>query len=345
MIDPHHEFAVVTRLDKSTVVGQGSRIVGCHHPFLPSSSYNTCHFIGTPLSSLMTRLVSATTLLLAWICLSSCWAKKDRNQPQGHRGLLTPYKPGPFSATLSKSDEKLLAAGKPVMKQTMPSEDEAGGGAICVQDIQAPKEAVWSQILDLNSYKGKVPKVSVSKNYVSKRNSDGSNTIKTRMVLGVMPGYSVCEQADGVLQCFGRPFGICLLTVPCIFPLSLSPYQYESYYDHKYFPRESSLTWTLDYDKTSDFEDVSGHWHVEEHPELPEVSRVFYACDIKLNAAVPGPILSYISKAALKQATGWVKREAEKEPGAVPSAEFPVPSSRAAHAKSEAKETVGRWFR
>jgi hypothetical protein len=291
----------------------------------------------------MTRLVSALTLLLTWICLSACWAKKDRNQPQGHQGLLTPYKPGPFSATLSKSDEKLLAAGKSVMKQTMPSEGEAGGGAICVQDIQAPKEAVWSQILDLNSYKGKVPKVNVSKNYVSKRNSDGSNTIKTRMVLGVMPGYSVREEADRVLLSTAGPLES-LLTVTFI-SLSLFPYQYESYYDHKYFPRESSLTWTLDYDKTSDFEDVSGHWHVEEHPELPQVSRVFYACDIKLNASVPGPILSYISKQALKQATGWVKREAEKEPDAVPSDEFPVPSSGTAHVKSEAKETVGGWFR
>jgi hypothetical protein len=290
----------------------------------------------------MSRLVSALTLLVTWICLSACWAKKDRNQPQGHQGLLTPYKPGPFSATLSKSDEKLLAAGKSVMKQTMPSEGEAGGGAICVQDIQAPKEAVWSQILDLNSYKGKVPKVNVSKNYVSKRNPDGSNTIKTRMVLGVMPGYSVRERSRSSFAIHCWTFGE---LTDSDFHISLFPYQYESYYDHKYFPRESSLTWTLDYDKTSDFEDVSGHWHVEEHPELPQVSRVFYACDIKLNASVPGPILSYISKQALKQATGWVKREAENEPDAVPSDEFPVPSSGTARVKSEAKETVGGWFR
>lgn len=90
--------------------------------------------------------------------------------------------------------------------------------------------------------------------------------------------------------------------------------QYESYYDHTYYPDKDSLTWKLDVDKTSDFEDVSGHWHVEPHPTLggDRASRVFYACDIKLAGSVPGPILNYISKAALKQATGWVKKESEQ---------------------------------
>ena len=144
----------------------------------------------------MPRGMKATLLALLLAGLSTCpsvVAKKDRNKPQGHQGYLTPYKPGPFATSLSKSDEGLLASGKPVMKQTMPSKDdpEAGGGALCVQDVDAPKEAVWHQILDLPSYKGKVPKIIASSNYVNKRNPDGTNTIKTRLVIGVMPGYSV----------------------------------------------------------------------------------------------------------------------------------------------------------
>jgi hypothetical protein len=43
--------------------------------------------------------------------------------------------------------------------------------------------------------------------------------------------------------------------------------QYENYYNHKYTPEKDSVTWKLDYDKLSDFDDVSGHWHVEEHPK------------------------------------------------------------------------------
>lgn len=57
-------------------------------------------------------------------------------------------------------------------------------------------------------------------------------------------------------------------------------------------------------------DDVSGHWHLEETPSGR--TRVFYACDIKLKGSVPGPILNYLSKSALKTATAWVKKESEK---------------------------------
>merc|ERR1719343_39587 len=167
------------------------------------------------------------------------------------------------------------------MKQTQGGEgDEIGGTSICVQDVAAPKEAVWSQILDLDAYKGKVPKVSSSKNYVAKLNEDGTSTMKTEMSLKVIPGYG-----------------------------------YTSFYDHTYDPEKDSMTWRLDYDKTSDFDDVSGHWHLECHPSKPNRTRVFYACDVKLKGAVPGPVVNYISKSALKTATGWVKKESEKNPG------------------------------
>lgn len=137
--------------------------------------------------------VCALLFLLVCSCPTTLAKKKDRNQPQGHTGILKPYQPGPFkSLKLSASDEKLLAEGKPVMKQTLPTKDNPeGGGAICVQDVDAPRQAVWNQILDLNSYKGKVPKIVASSNYVNRKNSNGTHTIKTRMVIGVMPGYSV----------------------------------------------------------------------------------------------------------------------------------------------------------
>lgn len=90
--------------------------------------------------------------------------------------------------------------------------------------------------------------------------------------------------------------------------------QYTSHYDHVVHKDKDSMTWKLDYEKTSDFDDVSGHWHVTKHPTKANCSRVFYACDVKMKGSVPGPILNQISKAALKQATGWVKKESEKVP-------------------------------
>jgi hypothetical protein len=127
-------------------------------------------------------------LVAVWSVVTTC-AKKNFDLPHPHQGILKPYEAGPFSSLkLDSADEKLLEAGKPVMKQTQGDE---GGGAICVQDVDAPKEAVWSQILDLDSYKGKVPKVNEAKNYKVQQNPDGTCTIKTKMVVGVLPGYSV----------------------------------------------------------------------------------------------------------------------------------------------------------
>jgi hypothetical protein len=119
-----------------------------------------------------------------------CSARKNRDIAHPHRGVLNPYEAGPFSSLdLNAGDEKELTDGKPVMKQNRG--DDLAGGAICIQDVDAPKEAVWAQILDLDAYKGKVPKVNECKNYEVKENPDGTCTMKTKMVVGVIPGYAV----------------------------------------------------------------------------------------------------------------------------------------------------------
>jgi len=256
--------------------------------------------MGMSNSSILTFLFILQLLLLADLID----ARKNRDLPHPHNGILSPYEPGPFSALrLDNADQQVLASGKPVLKQSQSKgEGAAGGGAICVQDIRAPKDQVWEQILGLNAYKGKVPKVNECTNYCDVKSRDGTRNIKTKMVVGVIPGYS-----------------------------------FTSYYDHTYSVKENSMVWTLDYDKTSDFDDVSGHWHLEEHPDDPNWTRVFYACDIQLKGAVPKPVLNYLSQSALRTATGWVKKEAEKASGATDSSpaeptsetdiESPSPSS------------------
>lgn len=174
------------------------------------------------------------------------------------------------------------------MKQ-IPSSDGGGGGgrAICVQDVMAPRDAVWNQILSLDDYVGKVNKLKECRNYEVKRREDGTWGIKTKMVVGVLPGYS-----------------------------------YEYYCDHTYHPEKDSVTWCLDYDRTSDFDDVAGHWHLEDHPTKSKCTRVFYACDIKFKSAVPKPIMNFLTKSALRQATSWVKRESEAKPTATIPEQF-----------------------
>lgn len=221
------------------------------------------------------------------ILVNWCSCRVDRNAGHPHRGVLSQYEPGPFkSLKLSNTDLNDLESGKSVMKQ-VPGEGGAGlgGRAICVQDVDAPKKAVWTQILDLDHYVGKVSKLKECKNYEVTKHRDGSTTIKTKMVIGVIPGYS-----------------------------------YEYYCDHTLRPNQDSLVWSLDYDKKSDFDDVAGHWHLEDHPNKPDCTRVFYACDIKFFGKVPGPVMNILTKQALKTATSWVKKESEAHPTAnVPS--------------------------
>jgi len=254
---------------------------------LPLPKKPACRWCG---ESFIPVLILITILS---ICLPSASLAKKRNYnaPHNHRGILPQYRPGPFGLllVLKKSDENSLASGKSVMKQIPNADDPKGGGrAICVQDIDAPKGAVWNQILDTGSYVGKVNKLKECANYFLGRNDDGSTTIKTRMVIGVLPGY-----------------------------------KFECYYDHTFVPDKNSLVWSLDYDKTSDFDDVAGHWHLEDHPNKQGCTRVFYGCDLKLRNAVPGAVMDILTKKALRDATAWVKKESERgDPTAVPSDQF-----------------------
>lgn len=130
------------------------------HRLTTSQSTTSHSHIFPSISSTMEKFWCFPLALL--VLCAPVVSRKERNVPHPHRGVLKPYQPGPFDLDLSGADEKELLSGKSVMKQIMPGkgEKEPGGGAICIQDILAPKQAVWSQILRMNDYEGKVPRVS-----------------------------------------------------------------------------------------------------------------------------------------------------------------------------------------
>ncbi len=144
--------------------------------------------------STFSRMVQCISFL--FLCLNTIkpiYARQNRNTPHDHRGKLTPYAPGPFlNLSLDNGDEKTLSGGNAVMKVLADEDEPSGGGkSICVQDVEAPKEAVWNQILDLDHYVGKVSKLKECSNYLVKTRPDGTFQVKTKMVVGVMPGYKV----------------------------------------------------------------------------------------------------------------------------------------------------------
>jgi hypothetical protein len=70
-------------------------------------------------------------------------------------------------------------------------------------------------------------------------------------------------------------------------------------------------TWTLDYDQLSDLDDSIGYWRVSAAEDDPAKSNVTYSAAIKLKAKIPEFIVNIIVKSRLKQATLWVKEQAE----------------------------------
>lgn len=146
---------------------------------------------------LSTFRFKSSLLLVSWAVLFYLtWAKIDRNTAHPHKGKLSPYNPGPFHLKLTASDEKELLLGKSVMKQVQDEAGSTGGRAICIQDVHAPKCAVWNQILNFDSYVGKVSRLKECKKYFSQRNKDGSTTIKVKMLVGVIPGYKVSSHVS-----------------------------------------------------------------------------------------------------------------------------------------------------
>mmetsp|Transcript_34266 Transcript_34266/g.79051 ORF Transcript_34266/g.79051 Transcript_34266/m.79051 type:complete len:84 (-) Transcript_34266:951-1202(-) len=53
-----------------------------------------------------------------------------------------------------------------------------------------------------------------------------------------------------------------------------------------------------------------------------DTTRVFYACDVKIPSSIPSPVVDFLGRSALTQATSWVKKESESEPQAEVPSEF-----------------------
>ena len=75
---------------------------------------------------------------------------------------------------------------------------------------------------------------------------------------------------------------------------------------------EGYMSWTLDYSRTSDVNDLVGYWRVEPVEGRPGFTRLEHSNSVKLRG-VPGFLVNYMTRDALSEGTAWVKREAEKK--------------------------------
>eukprot|EP00540_Astrosyne_radiata_P021142 CAMPEP_0116839380 /NCGR_PEP_ID=MMETSP0418-20121206/9735_1 /TAXON_ID=1158023 /ORGANISM="Astrosyne radiata, Strain 13vi08-1A" /LENGTH=325 /DNA_ID=CAMNT_0004469485 /DNA_START=94 /DNA_END=1071 /DNA_ORIENTATION=+ len=200
---------------------------------------------------------------------------KDVIKPHPHQGKVKPFEPGDPKVPLDRKAISTLESGKPYQTQI---QSGTSGRGLVVQDVHAPTNVVWERILDYNHYAQMVPNTLDSKNYNIIHHKNGQQTIFTRMKVG---------------------FSLIKLTF---------------YVKHEYIPALSSLTWTLDYTRKSDFDDSCGYWYVMAHPDNPkEWSRVYYSVEVSMFDWVPKFVVQFMSTKALTDATGWVKKFSEME--------------------------------
>eukprot|EP00612_Vaucheria_litorea_P007026 CAMPEP_0171474022 /NCGR_PEP_ID=MMETSP0946-20130122/2187_1 /TAXON_ID=109269 /ORGANISM="Vaucheria litorea, Strain CCMP2940" /LENGTH=317 /DNA_ID=CAMNT_0012003893 /DNA_START=15 /DNA_END=968 /DNA_ORIENTATION=- len=219
---------------------------------------------------------SIFSLILILSSHSACQAKEW--EPHPHQGLSKPYPAGKPAANIDSKEETQLRDGK-LLQQSLKSGGGAGR-ALAIQDLHAPPEYVWDRILDFQNYPKMVPKVVKCRNYEIQTFRNGTEAIKTNMVMSV--------------------FGV----------------KFDNFIYHTYFRSLSSLTWTLDYSRKSTLDDSVGYWYVEGAPgrsqeEAGEWSRVYYSCMLRVPKWVPGIVVSFLEKKAVSEANVWLKREAE----------------------------------
>ena len=193
-----------------------------------------------------------------------------------HDGLITPFTGKHIKYTLTTKEEELLNTGKGVTKTVKSTSNEPGGIGFAVQDVNAPIYLILDTISDLTSYPKYVPSVKKVDIYDSKTFYNGTTRCKAKFDV--------------------RVFGV----------------SFRYFLDLTKDTKRNTYTWTLDYNKKSDFNDNVGHWQVEKHPSKGGWSRVMYSTDIRLPSWIPSMVINFLTKTAILESTQWVKEVSEK---------------------------------
>lgn len=222
-------------------------------------------------------------------CVVKLSLAATKNKPHSHNGVLEPYDGKLIAYSITPDQQSKLDKGSPIILTTRDSKGGKGGRGFVLQDVEAPVSFCMDRISDLAKYPKMVPHVNSVEIYHQETLTNG--TIKT-----------------------GAKFTVGVMAMRFGYFLTLTQE-----------PKYNTLTWTLDYQYNSDFDDTVGHWQVMEHPTKPGWSRVLYSTKIKLPGWIPEFIVNFLTNSALVESTGWVKKESEdafKKSGAAKVTKF-----------------------
>jgi ribosome-associated toxin RatA of RatAB toxin-antitoxin module len=197
----------------------------------------------------------------------------SKSKPHAHQGVLQSFDGKHIAYSISIEDNDKLESGLPV---TINERNGKDGRGTVIQDVHASPDVCMDRIRDLKNYPAVVPNVRKVNIYDTVKHPNG--TVLTSAEFNV---------------------GLSLLTFTYYLRLTYEP---------KYF----TLTWTMDYEYNSDFDDTTGHWQVMQHPTKAGWSRVLYSTEVRLFPWIPEFVITFLTKTALIESTTWVKKESEK---------------------------------
>ena len=184
---------------------------------------------------------------------------------------LAPYTQAPDEIPLSKKEQDAFNNEKAIYKEI---EVGTGKRGIAIFKVNASAQKIWATIHSFPSYPEWIKGLRAADIY----RSDGEN---------IFVHFQASHWLLGKTQ----------------------------WYVHHSFPSLDNITnnswgsWTLDYNKASDFRDSVGFWQVIE--ESKQASKVIYSVDLLFKKKTSAFIRRAALKRSLKDATQWVKEQAE----------------------------------
>lgn len=196
-----------------------------------------------------------------------------KSKPHSHKGLLQSYSGRHIPYKISIEDELKLQRGEPIIVNERTGQD---GRGLVIQDIDASPLTCMDQIRNLGNYQKVVPKVKKVETYDLVKFDNGTESIGAEFSVGV------------------------------------ALFKFNYFLRLTYEPAYYTVTWTLDYQYHSDFDDTTGHWQVMPHPSKSGWTRILYSTEVKLPPWVPEFVINMLTNSALLESTAWVKKESEK---------------------------------
>jgi len=226
------------------------------------------------------------------------------NEPHPHTGLLPKYErkpPKEMGFPSLKVPTEDLRQGSPLLRRI-----QVPGGftrSVSVQDVNAPESMVWKAINDLPRY--------------------------PKMVDGVVECkiYSKSKEKGCEVTC-------------ATYKLKAAGMSMEYYMKHYFEPKKHAMTFHLDYDRCSDFNDSVGYWYVEDQKD--GWCRVYYSADSNLPSFVPGFMKDAILKKAAKRSTSWVDKRCNELTSQAPLSLNPLAAAADMRAKLQQKAAEAR---